>query len=264
MSAPRRNLITVNGTHCKRCNARIAFIISRRTGKPYAVNVLRDSAAQIEVASPIDFHKCPVTEAPAPVTLEGNVQGIFTLFDTAKAKGIRFPKVKLATEDGLSVVLKQAGERSKYMGQIMLTDGMPFGSNRYFGRIDEAGRLIEGRDMTDAVRALIADFAADPAAVGAAYGKRTGTCCFCSRHLETRESVHVGYGPICADKFGLPWGEVPQAEVVAPAAPEAAPEVIIPVGGIDWTRSTIEGALGYTPAKPVVPSQTRAEWELPF
>ena len=59
----------------------------------------------------------------APVTLEGNVQGIFTLFDVAKSKGIRFPKVKLATEDGLSVVFKQAGQQSKYMGQILITDG---------------------------------------------------------------------------------------------------------------------------------------------
>ena len=72
--------------------------------------------------------------------------------------------------------------------------------------------------MTDSVRALIVAFAANPAAVGAAYGKRTGQCCFCCRHLETRESVAVGYGPICAEKFGLPWGEVGEAEIVAPAA----------------------------------------------
>lgn len=190
----------------------------------------------------------------APVTLAGNVQGIFTLFDVAKSKGIKFPKVKLATEDGFSVVLKQAGQQSKYMGQIMLTDGMPFGQNRFFGRIDEAGRLIEGRDMTDSVRALIAAFAADPAKVGAAYGKRTGTCCFCSRHLETRESVHVGYGPICAEKFGLPWGEVPQAEIAAPAASEVAPA----------TTYVLPSFVAASAGIDVKPSTTRADWELPF
>lgn len=39
------------------------------------------------------------------------------------------------------------------------------------------------------------------------YGRNTGNCCFCARELTTGESVAMGYGPICADKYGLPWGE---------------------------------------------------------
>lgn len=43
----------------------------------------------------------------------------------------------------------------------------------------------------------------------AAYGKSTEHCVFCGRGLSddrTGCSLEVGYGPVCADKYGLPWG----------------------------------------------------------
>lgn len=152
---------------------------------------------------------------PAPsAALVGDVAEIFTLFTRAAANGLQWPKIHLEAEDGGSVQLSRAGERSRYTGQVMVTDGMPFGANRFFGRIDAAGTLTEGRDMTPAVRRLLSQFAADPAGVAALYGRRSGSCCFCHRHLETTESLAVGYGPTCADNFGLPWGN---------KAPHAAP-----------------------------------------
>ncbi len=40
----------------------------------------------------------------------------------------------------------------------------------------------------------------------------SGRCMFCARDLtDDRSNPHrggVGYGPVCADKYGLPWGEV--------------------------------------------------------
>lgn len=41
----------------------------------------------------------------------------------------------------------------------------------------------------------------------ARFGKLWGSCVFCSRLLTDERSVSVGYGPICADHNGLPWGE---------------------------------------------------------
>ena len=37
-------------------------------------------------------------------------------------------------------------------------------------------------------------------------GKRAVSCCFCGISLSTNESRFNGYGPICAEKWGLPWG----------------------------------------------------------
>ena len=38
-------------------------------------------------------------------------------------------------------------------------------------------------------------------------GQITGRCVFCSRTLTDERSIAVGYGPVCADHHGLPWGE---------------------------------------------------------
>jgi len=35
-------------------------------------------------------------------------------------------------------------------------------------------------------------------------GHKHGNCCFCCRDLTNAVSVHLGYGPICAEKYGLP------------------------------------------------------------
>jgi hypothetical protein len=42
----------------------------------------------------------------------------------------------------------------------------------------------------------------------AAFGHLTGQCVFCARELTDQRSIDVGYGPVCAGKNGLPWGEL--------------------------------------------------------
>jgi hypothetical protein len=40
----------------------------------------------------------------------------------------------------------------------------------------------------------------------AAFGHATDHCVFCARELTHDNSTEVGYGPVCAQKNGLPWG----------------------------------------------------------
>jgi hypothetical protein len=40
----------------------------------------------------------------------------------------------------------------------------------------------------------------------AEYGKLTGHCIACCRALTDDRSVTVGYGPVCANRYGWPWG----------------------------------------------------------
>lgn len=42
---------------------------------------------------------------------------------------------------------------------------------------------------------------------GVAYAFESGNCCFCNRTLTTEESKVAGYGPDCAKRHGLPWGQ---------------------------------------------------------
>lgn len=49
------------------------------------------------------------------------------------------------------------------------------------------------------------------------HGQQYSHCCFCATTIVSKNSLAVGYGPICAEKFGLPWEGMGEA-----AAREAA------------------------------------------
>ena len=151
-------------------------------------------------------------EAPkkAPVASE-QMPRIRAMMDKA-AKALKFPKVHLEAE-GQPVRLAVAGERSKAPGTIHITDGGQFGQNTYFGRITVEGGLIAAQAMTPQVLLALRQLDRDPEARATAHGHATGCCCFCNRELTDSRSVAVGYGPTCAENWGLAWGEeaAPQA-----------------------------------------------------
>ncbi len=95
-----------------------------------------------------------------------------------------------------------------------------------------AGRpeLFVPATRTAAIANRLTTFVADPVATAGADGRLAGRCCFCRLPLTDERSTSVGYGPVCADHFGLPWGDRPartiaptvaQEHRVAPAAPAA-------------------------------------------
>jgi hypothetical protein len=146
-----------------------------------------------------------------------NASAIYSLFETAISHDLKFPKIRLRAADGQTVVLKLNGARSKYEGSICVANDAAYGAsdNKYFGRIERNGAWIPGRDACSVILALLDELAANPAETAAKYGKLTGNCCFCSTPLKDARSTAVGYGPICAEHFGLPWGS-PVSSVDAP------------------------------------------------
>jgi len=152
-------------------------------------------------------------DAPESQTLK--VGGIVKLLASAKAKGLKFPKLWLQLENGSPMRITIAGDKSKTPGYLMLTDGGGFGNGLYFGKISPQGELMLGKDgfaVAKSLTDLLARLAKDPAKVAADFGHLTGHCCFCSLPLNDPKSVRVGYGPVCAEKFCLPWGEAPKAK----------------------------------------------------
>jgi len=150
-------------------------------------------------------HEAP-REAPASAATLKRVRDMIDLAGQSR----KFPKVNLATESGQRIRLSRAGDRSRSPGQINITDGRPYGENTYFGKIDLQGHLRPSRSMTPEVMNFLKEFDANPAAVAAAYGHRTICCCFCTQPLTDERPGHsrdVGYGPVCAERYGLPWGE---------------------------------------------------------
>jgi hypothetical protein len=147
-----------------------------------------------------------VAPKPAPVAyVTVDFKAIQDLFDVA-SKNMKRIKVRLQTVAGQPVVFNRAGAMSKYAGQIMITDGMPFGQNKFFGRVDVTGEFFATRSATQEVCELVKEFSENPAETAGRYGRLTGGCSFCSHGLKDERSTQVGYGPVCAKRFGLVWG----------------------------------------------------------
>lgn len=118
---------------------------------------------------------------------------------------LRFPKVRLQTAAGLPVILSLAGPNSRNAGCIYLKGEGGYGEAPYYGKVNTDG-TCSLRNAPAGLESLLQAFSADPAGVAAAYGRLTGNCCFCNRELTDERSTSVGYGPVCANHYHLPWG----------------------------------------------------------
>lgn len=122
-------------------------------------------------------------------------------FDQAATK-LATPKVAFA---GLR--LNRSGDRSKSPGIVHVTNGRGWDdpSREWYGSIKRDGSFLPTRSCPDDVRDFLVEFNADPVAVAASHGKNSGNCCFCVKELTQERSRSVGYGPVCAKSYQLPW-----------------------------------------------------------
>lgn len=134
-----------------------------------------------------------------------NFAAIIAIFRKAQQSALKYPKIRLHTPNG-EICLGLAGSRSKAPGTINVTNGGSYGGNTWYGRINTDGTFTATKEATDEIVAMLQRFSDDPIRVASEYGRLTGNCCFCGRSLKDERSTDVGYGPICAEKFGLSWG----------------------------------------------------------
>jgi hypothetical protein len=132
-----------------------------------------------------------------------DVSKLFALADSAVSKGAKRISFKL---NGEGDSLKYS---AKYDNFTVFRGEYPF-STRVL-TICRSGEV----DSSDATLLTTAEaFAADPVRFALSFGNLIGNCMFCARALNTKESVGVGYGPICAAKFGLPWGSTSEYDAM--------------------------------------------------
>lgn len=145
---------------------------------------------------------------PAAVEI-GDLGRVVELFGKA-ARHLKHPAIVL-DGGGIAYRLSVAGPTAKYPGSINVTSLGGFAERSWYGRIFSDGRYEPSHAAPAGVERHLRRFAADPVGVAGEHGKLTGACCFCNRRLDDERSTAVGYGPVCADHFGLPWGERPAA-----------------------------------------------------
>lgn len=153
---------------------------------------------------------------PRPEAAQLNNVGlsrIFAMFETAKA-GLKRPAIRLANEAGQHLHLSLAGAASKNAGFVYVKADSGFEAT-YYGKISPEGRFFKVGSCPATVEPLLQSFANDPEGIATKYGRLTGCCSFCGRKLTDKRSTVVGYGPVCAEKFGLDWGSKVDAAILA-------------------------------------------------
>lgn len=132
-----------------------------------------------------------------------------TKLEKPKEEVIRFPRI--------AELMNKAAENLKYP-KIQITQALKLSRsqngvifvidhNSTAGRIHPKDGLHKGNRFTDEILIALQKFETNPLDEARAFGIKFSFCCFCRRELTTEESVLAGYGPICADRFGLPWGQ---------------------------------------------------------
>jgi Family of unknown function (DUF6011) len=135
----------------------------------------------------------------APPAQKADLSPIVSMFQTVGSVRAR---IRYQTEDGMAFQMKMVGDMSRAPGTVVVLKDKTF-----LGRISLQGAFTASNSVVGTVSTSIAlaleAFAADPHAKAAAYGHRTGACCFCSKDLDHPVSVALGYGPVCAKRWGL-------------------------------------------------------------
>lgn len=156
----------------------------------------------------IEHLNARATAPAAPVT--DGLDRIVDIMGEAACR-LKWPVIRFEA-GGTQYRLGRCGPAARQPGAINVTsDDKGFEARTHFGRINLLGTFephhSQDAATATAIGAALRAFAADPVEQARIYGQRFGRCCFCGLELTDRRSVRAGYGPICADKFGLYWGE---------------------------------------------------------
>jgi hypothetical protein len=126
------------------------------------------------------------------MSVDVSVGKIEDLLNTAMGNGMKRPVFRAK---GLS--LSFAGANSVNAGAVYVKAG-----GEYQGKI-MGGKFMPARACEDDTSEKLLAIAADPRGSAIDYGRETGQCACCGRTLTNAESIDLGIGPVCAEKWGL-------------------------------------------------------------
>lgn len=200
----------VDALLCPKCNGRGTFIgyTGKAIGKCFACDgsgLQRHAGAETK---PGDCVKCMGTgeyssgrpcfackgtgrENAAASSAAIDVGAIETAFEAARANGIKRPHLRLA-----DFTFSRAPDTGKNAGSIYVKR-----KDDYLGKVT-AGLFHPTMACDAATSAKVIEVSSDPHNAAKAYGNRTGSCSCCGRELTNKESIDLGIGPICREKFG--------------------------------------------------------------
>lgn len=143
---------------------------------------------------------CDLLESESPADSddkEPQFAGLFAPFLTARAKGAR--RLTMRFSDAI-LKLNKTGDSIWVLSATEKVEGDYGLQPKYLGKVTPS--RLDSR-IPDSVKETLVAAAADPLTAAIRYGKETGFCSCCGRELTNKESIRLGIGPICREKFGL-------------------------------------------------------------
>jgi hypothetical protein len=127
-----------------------------------------------------------------------------------QSQGLKQPEIHLPLPDSHAEIrlFVHAAQNARFPGWIAVAPARTTIGPRpqLFGRIDPEGTFHAIGQPDPDVLATLAVFHDDPAGFAARCGRLSGRCCFCHQGLTDARSLAMGYGPICAKRYQLPYG----------------------------------------------------------
>jgi len=124
---------------------------------------------------------------------EVNLQSIIDMFAHARERGYKRPVYRA---EGLKISLAPATGNNA--GALYVKTE----NDEYIGKVAD-GRFFGTREATDEHKTALSVIAENPRDAAIRYGRRTGSCACCGRVLSNKQSIDLGIGPICAEKWGF-------------------------------------------------------------
>lgn len=128
---------------------------------------------------------------------EAQFARLFDVFKAAKSRGLKRLTLRLS---GVNVKPNRDLTMLWVTSQTEKVEGDYGLQPKYLGKITP--NSLDSR-LADDVKAVLFEAANDPLTAAIRYGKETGSCSCCGRDLTNAESIRLGIGPICREKFGL-------------------------------------------------------------
>jgi hypothetical protein len=171
-----------------------------------------------------------VKPVEAPKAVDLNLTPVIELFNLA-AKSLKHPRIRL-NYGGVDYVLALAGADSANPGTVNVQTKGTFDSRIWFGRITKFGMFQPGKTQAKntAVIEMLKAIAADPFHVAQIHGQKYNHCMFCGLELTDARSVAAGFGPICAEKWGL---EAQWADAVHKAVNLKTEQIALPLEAVN-------------------------------
>jgi len=145
---------------------------------------------------------CDLAKMQEPlVAVNLDVTLIVAFLQAAHTRGLKHPRARFLSPSNreMRLSLVGPGRRAPVGSVLILIEG------EFIGVVEPSGAVSGRLRSQKPLQELLIEIAKDPAGAAHAYGALMGRCSFCNLPITDAGSVEVGYGPICAASYGLPW-----------------------------------------------------------